>query len=462
MEGIFKSQRQAYLDDPYPKIDLRVELLSKLKFLLQENATEIARAIAKDFTHRAYQESYFLEVFPSIHAIKYYIKHTKRLAKPRKRSVDLLFQPANAWIFPQPKGIVGIIVPWNYPLFLAMSPLAGAIAAGNRVMIKMSEYSTHLGELLVRLFNKAGISENQIAIINGDVEIAKKFNSLAFSHLLFTGSTNVGKLVMGAASQNLTPVTLELGGKSPAILSKTMNEAYFSRLFMGKLFNAGQTCIAPDYLFIPKGWEKKVRMAVKECISKHYPNSTTTKDYSCVINENQLKRLNEYLDDAKEKGASIETIGKGQDKYMPLSIVFDVNQDMRLMNEEIFGPILPIMTYDSFAQVISYINNKGNPLSLYYFGNDKSEIKMLQSDTISGALSINDTLIHGALNTLPFGGVGASGMGCYHGQEGFDTFSQLKPVFKRNRFSPVSFLYPPYGKMIKIFLKFIGGLKIKE
>jgi coniferyl-aldehyde dehydrogenase len=461
MQQQFEKQRQAYSDNPYPSIEDRISLLKHLKSLLQTYAKDIAQVIQKDFGHRSIDETYLLEVFPSVQSINHNIKHVKKWAKKRRRKIELLFLPASAYLKPQPLGVVGIIVPWNYPLYLAISPLACAIAAGNRVMIKMSEQSPHLGQFLKKLFADAGIGEEKICIINGDVEIAKQFNQLPLNHLLFTGSTRVGKMVMQTASKNLTPVTLELGGKSPTILSKTMKDAYFKRLFSGKFFNAGQTCVAPDYLFIPKGWEQKIGTQLKQYLERYYPNYPNTNDYSCLISTDHETRLKEMLEDAKQKGARLEELPPStQNKKMPLTLAFDVSNDMQLMQEEIFGPILPIKTYDKFEDVIEYIKRQDNPLALYYFGEDKQEKALLEEQTLSGALTINDTIMHVAMDDLPFGGVGASGIGRYHSIEGFDTFSQLKPVFTQRRFSGFTFMYPPYGGLVRFFLKYIAGLKL--
>lgn len=463
LKSQFDALKTMHQLSPYPEVNRRIAVLNLLKKSLQTHAEDLVKAVFQDFSHRARMETLFLELFPAIKAINYCIKHSKSWMRKRRRKVSWLFAPAHAHQMPQPLGVVGIMVPWNYPLYLAIVPMAYALAAGNRVMVKMSELSPQTGRLLDGLIKEAGLSD-YIDIVNGEVEVAKEFASLPFGHLLFTGSTAVGKQVMRAASDNLTPVTLELGGKSPAVISKTVNEAYFDRLLMGKLFNAGQTCIAPDYLMIPKGWESKLANFAKQFIQNRYPQLMSNQDYSAIISEDHKNRLLDLLEDAKRKGADVQMLGdlKPQSRKIPLALVFNVDPSMRIMQEELFGPILPVMTYGHFKEAIQWINRLPNPLALYYFGADKDEIEALKKQTLSGSLSINETIIHIAVDDLPFGGVGASGMGVYHGREGFDIFSQLKPVFVQSRFSPFSWFYPPYGKLMRLLLTRLGGLQLKE
>ena len=282
-----------------------------------------------------------------------------------------------------------------------------------------------------------------------------------FNHLLFTGSTQVGKQVMKAAGDNLTPITLELGGKSPAVLSKTMNSKYFSRLFMGKMFNAGQTCIAPDYLLVPDHWPDIVEAEFQEFLQIHYPELINNQNYSNIISEKHKQRILDLVKDAQDKGARVVEFGElKEDSFkLPLYLIFNVTPDMAVMNEELFGPILPVLTYTTFREAIDYINSGPNPLAIYYFGKDKEEMHQIQLHTLSGALLINDTVVHAGIDDLPFGGVGASGMGHYHGQEGFDTFSKLKPIMFQRRFSPMFLMYPPYGKLLHFILHVLGGIK---
>jgi len=456
----FLAMQAAHSGNRYPSLCERKNWLLTLKKALQKDAQTLAAAINKDFTHRSVEESLFLEIFPTIQAIHFCLGNMKRWMKDRRRKVSWLMQPAHAYLSPQPLGVVGNISPWNYPLYLSLVPAIYALAAGNKVMIKMSELSPNTGLALQTLIQSIGL-EKQLVIVTGGVDIAKEFATLPFGHLLFTGSSKVGKQVMRAASDNLTPVTLELGGKSPAILSKTMNPAYFKRLFMGKLFNAAQTCVAPDYLLIPTGWENKIEVEFKNFINLHYPQLMANADYTSIISASHKQRLMNLVEDARAKGARVVVFGESTDdsSKMPMYLLFDVSNDMQVMKEEIFGPVLPVCSYNNISQAIDIINADTNPLALYYFGEDKDEIELIKKTTLSGALTINDTIMQVAIDDLPFGGVGHSGMGRYHGQEGFDSFSQLKPVMVQRRLSPISFMYPPYGKFFQFFLSKIGGIK---
>jgi coniferyl-aldehyde dehydrogenase len=459
----FKALEHQCKLNPFPTFEERKKILCAVKKMLQEEAYTIAEAVNKDFTHRSIDETLFLEIFPTINAINYCLKKMKHWMKRRTRDVSWLFLPASAYVIPQPLGVIGNLVPWNYPVYLSVVPAIYALAAGNRVMIKMSELSTHTGLVLQSLFHSMGL-DNFIQVVNGDIETSKQFSRLPFRHLMFTGSTAVGKAVMSAASENLTPVTLELGGKSPAIVSSTMNVNYFKRLFIGKLFNAAQTCIAPDYLLVPEGWDSVVEEEFEQFIHVHYPELINNDNYSNIITQNHKQRLLDMIEDARLKGARIVSFGTedGSTNKIPVYLLFNVTDDMRVMKEEIFGPILPVLNYKTFDEAITYINASSNPLALYYFGENKQEKQTVQTRTLSGALTINDTLMHIAIDDLPFGGVGHSGMGQYHGQEGFDTFSKLKPVLVQKRFAPAVFLYPPYGRLMRLFLTLIAGIKPRK
>lgn len=458
----FKALQKEYQINPYPAYQERKRLLLTLKKALQEQAYDLADAVNKDFTHRAESETLFLEIFPIIKSINFCLKKMKGWMKNRNRDVSWLFIPAKAYVMPQPLGVVGNLVPWNYPIYLALVPAIYALAAGNRVMIKMSELSHHTGVALHKMIQGADMN-HFVSVVNGDIEVSKQFASLPFAHLMFTGSSAVGKLVMKAASENLTPVTLELGGKSPAILSSTMNHKYFNRLFMGKLFNAGQTCIAPDYLLAPVGWSDLIEEEFKRFMDTYYPHLMTNTEYSSMISRHHKQRLLELVDDARNKGARVVEFGENsQSNKLPFYLIFGARNDMRIMHEEIFGTILPVLTYRSFNEAVEFVNKAPNPLALYYFGEDNAEKRFIQTKTLSGALTINDTLIHIAIDDLPFGGVGNSGMGHYHGKEGFDTFSKLKPVFIQRRIATVTWLYPPYGRLMRLLLSCIGGIKMKK
>lgn len=460
---LFNELKCQYEQNPNLSFNERRRILITIKQGLQNNPYELAAAINKDFTHRSQQETLLLEVMPLINAIDYCLSNLKGWMKKRARSVPWTFAPSQAYVVPQPLGIVGNIVPWNYPLYLALAPVIYALSAGNRIMIKMSELAPNTGDALAQFVASLGLG-HAIIVVNGDVAVSKQFAALPFNHLIFTGSTAVGKLVMAAASEHLTPVTLELGGKSPAVLSLTMKRAYYTRLFMGKLFNAGQTCIAPDYLLVPPSMKNTVINELAYFIDKHYPSLMDNPHYSSLISPAHKSRVLGLIADARAKGAKIIEHGIPTDNSnkVPLYLVLDVNQDMRLMQEEIFGPILPVVCYDDFSDALSFINKLPNPLALYYFGEDSAERAEIECATLSGALTINDTLMHIAIDNLPFGGVGASGMGQYHGIEGFNSFSKLKPVFKQSRFAAISLLYPPYGSFFQLAVKWIGGIKRKR
>lgn len=464
LEKTFKELKQLHLDNNYPERQERLNQLKRLLALVQQHAEELAEAVSKDFAQRAREESLVLEIYPTVKAIQYCIRHCSGWMKKRRRHASWLYFPAYCYLYPQPLGVIGVMSPWNYPIYLALIPAAYALAAGNRVMVKMSELSTHTGKLLIQLLKQADL-DHHIQIINGDVAVSKVFAQLPFDHLIFTGSTPVGKLVMRAASENLTPVTLELGGKSPAVISPTVNPDHLGRLVMGKLFNAGQTCIAPDFLMIPTGWQQQLVERIKALVDGFYPHLLDNPNYSGIVNQHHRQRLMSLLEDAREKGAEVIAVGEtttDNTAKLPLYLVFKVNSTMRIMQEEIFGPIWPVMTWQNFSEVLAQIRAMPHPLALYYFGQDQQEMRQLRAQTLSGALSINETVIHISVDDLPFGGVGASGMGNYHGREGFDSLSCVKPVFVQRRFSAMKWLYPPYGRFLHFFLRWMGGIRIKK
>jgi coniferyl-aldehyde dehydrogenase len=362
---------------------------------------------------------------------------------------------AKAEVVYQPKGVVGVIAPWNFPVGMVMVPMAGILAAGNRAMIKPSEFTERVAEVFAEAVPKY-FADEEMAVFTGGVEVGTAFSSLAFDHLIFTGATSVGKHIMRAAAENLVPVTLELGGKSPTFVSRSADKKKTGeRIAMGKMMNAGQICLAPDYLLVAKDQESDVIENLKAGVSSMYPTLLANDDYTSVVNGRNYERLQGYLTDAKEKGAElIEVNPAGEDfkssngNKMPLTILRGVNDDMKVMQEEIFGPILPVMTYDSIDGAIDYVNSHDRPLGLYYFGNDKAEEQKVLTRTISGGVTVNDVLFHNAMEDLPFGGVGPSGMGNYHGQDGFKTFSHMRAVYRQPGLdiAKLSGFKPPYGK----------------
>ena len=450
LPALLEQQRRAFQADPYPSAADRVQWLDALHRLLASNQQAIIEAISADFGNRSADETRLAEIMPSLHGIHYARRRLRRWMKPARRSVGLAFQPASAKVVYQPLGVVGIIVPWNYPLYLTIGPLIGALAAGNRVMLKMSESTPATGLLLKDLLAQI-FPEDQVAVVLGEADVGIAFSRLPFDHLLFTGSTSIGRQVMRAAAENLTPVTLELGGKSPAIVSTTVPlDDAAERIAFGKTLNAGQTCVAPDYVLVPRARLDGFIEAYRQVTRRFYPQLADNPDYTSIINARQHARLQDYLDDAQAKGARLLPLfEQGQERRMPHHLLLDVNDEMRVMQNEIFGPLLPVVPYDDLEQALAYVNARPRPLALYYFGYDKAEQQTVLNRTHSGGVCLNDTLLHVAQDDLPFGGVGPSGMGHYHGHEGFLTFSKAKGVFIKQRFNAARMIYPPYGKALQ-------------
>ncbi|MDN6856956.1 coniferyl aldehyde dehydrogenase [Pseudomonas sp. CAN2814] len=450
LETLLERQRQAYRANPMPDAGQRIQWLKSLANLLVTEQKAIIDAINADFSNRSADETLLAEVMPSLHGVHYAAKRVKKWMKPSRRSVGMQFMPASAKVIYQPLGVVGVIVPWNYPLFLAIGPLTGALAAGNRVMIKMSESTPESARVLKELLGKV-FPEDLVAVVQGEVDVGVAFSKLPFDHLLFTGATSVGKHVMRAAAENLTPVTLELGGKSPAIVSASvpMKDAA-ERIAFGKSLNAGQTCVAPDYVLVPQNRVDEFVESYREVVQGFFPKLENNPDYTAIINERQLSRLNGYLADAQARGATVVPLyPQAQGRRLPQALVLNVTDEMKIMQEEIFGPLLPVIPYQNLDQALSYINERDRPLALYFFGYDKREQDHVLAQTHSGGVCLNDTLLHVAQDDMPFGGVGPSGMGHYHGHEGFLTFSKAKGVFSKPRFNAARVIYPPYGKSLQ-------------
>jgi coniferyl-aldehyde dehydrogenase len=450
LERLFDRQRRAFAANPMPAAEQRRQWLDALRQLLSEERQTLIEAISADFGHRSADETLLAELMPSLHNIHYARRHLKKWMRASRRSVGMAFQPASAKVVYQPVGVVGVIVPWNYPLYLAIGPLVGALAAGNRVMLKLSESTPATGHLLKTLFARI-FPEDLVAVVLGEAEVGMAFSRLAFDHLLFTGATSVGRHVMRAAADNLTPVTLELGGKSPAIVAQDVPIGDAAeRIAFGKTLNAGQTCVAPDYVLVPQDRVTDFVEAYRQAVTRFYPTLTDNPDYTAIINPRHVARLNSYVADATSKGARVIPLFEhGQGRRMPFSLVLDVSDDMLVMQDEIFGPLLPIVPYERIEQALDYINQRPRPLALYYFGYNKGEQQRVLEQTHSGGVCLNDTLLHVAQDDLPFGGSGASGMGHYHGHEGFLTFSKAKGVFIKQRFNAARLIYPPYGKAIQ-------------
>lgn len=462
LEIRFARLQKAARREPDPPFELRARRLRTLDCLLRDNADALAEAVRQDFGNRSRAETRLLELFPCHAALADALAHLRRWMRPQRRRISTWFKPARAELRFQPLGAVGIIVPWNYPIYLAVAPLAGALAAGNRVLIKMSELTPATSRLLARLIARH-FSDDEVSVVEGDAQVAQAFAQLPFDHLLFTGSTQVGRHVMRAAAEHLVPVTLELGGKSPAIMGKSANfDHAVERIIVGKTLNAGQTCIAPDYVLLPAGREQDFIETARRVVARCYPNIVTTPDYTTIINDRHYARLSGYVDEAREQGAEIVELVPGavsdplSRRLFPL-VLHGVNDGLRVMQDEIFGPLLPLVPYGDLDQAIEYVNARPRPLALYCFETDWSCIDKVLKQTVSGGVTINDTLLHIAQDDLPFGGVGPSGMGCYHGFEGFKTFSVQKAVFRQSRFSAIGLFKPPYGtlfdRLTKILLR---------
>lgn len=449
LERVFSIQRAAHLAQPYPDAEVRKQRLVRLEKTILDSRSVIEDAISADFGNRSKMETLALEILSSIEDIRHAKKRLSTWMKKERRPGSLNTWPGRAEIIKQPLGVIGIVVPWNYPLFLAISPLVGALAAGNRAMLKMSEFTPRFSQLFAELIAKT-FAEDEVHVITGSADVARAFVSKPFDHILFTGSTSVGRSVMQAAAANLTPVTLELGGKSPTIIADDIAlERVAASIVFGKLVNAGQTCIAPDYVLVNENRVQAFVDIARQTAMRLYPSLENNPDYTCVVNERQAERLRRYVEDAQQKGATLmplhdETTASDSRKLTPLAIT-KVTDDMLVMQEEIFGPLLPIVSYRTIDEAIDFVNRHPRPLALYIYSDDSSLVDKILHATTSGGAVVNDVMMHVIQNDLPFGGVGPSGMGHYHGKEGFDTFSKVKGVFRQARFNGGSFLRPPYG-----------------
>lgn len=438
----------------------REAALSALHVLLRENQSLICEAIAQDFAgQRATPETLLGEFFPLYEELRFIQKHFKKWLKPKKCKTDIWYKPANLSIYSQALGCVGIIAPWNFPLLLSLSPMVAAIAAGNQIWLKLSEYTPHFSGLLIKLM-KQYLSDYPIYFVQGDASVAADFSALPFDHLLFTGATAVGKQVMAAASQNLTPLTLELGGKSPVLLSANYPlKSFCENLLRAKLFNAGQICIAPDYLLLPQQLSDTFQTLAKKTVRKFYPNWKNNKDYTYIINAKQKTRLDVLVADALEKGAVyfplVETAGEDPQQYTP-ALLLNVNDQMRVMQEEIFGPLLPVKYIANWEEGIAYIVKKPRPLTVYGFSLDDNEKQCLLKKTHSGSIAFNTVLSQIIQNRAPFGGIGDSGFGRYRGRFGVETFSHQKTVFQQShRLRTDGMLTPPYGRFFYFLLRWM-------
>jgi coniferyl-aldehyde dehydrogenase len=439
---------------PSPALAERLDRLRRLRAAISENEARFEQTISADFGHRCTTETAIAETMLVLGEIRHATKSLKKWMAPQRVATTLQFLPAKNRLIPQPLGVVGIIAPWNYPLQLTLAPAVGALAAGNRVMIKPSELAPRFSALLREVIS-AKFDATEMVVTGIDDDIAQAFAALPFDHLLFTGSTRVGRLVAEAAGRNLTPVTLELGGKSPAIIDRSadLGEAA-ERIAYGKLLNAGQTCIAPDYALVPEASVQDFAEKLQGQMRRMFGTSPENKDYTSIISDRHYARLEDLVTDAAAKGARIMQAAKPGDpawkskRKFPPTVIVGASPEMTVMQEEIFGPLLPVVGYRDATGPIAHVNAHDRPLALYWFGKDTTARDEVLARTVSGGVTVNDCLFHFAQAKQPMGGIGASGSGAYHGEWGFRTFSKLKPVFYRSPFNRLADLYPPYGAKI--------------
>lgn len=458
-------QRSAFLKDGPPSLRERRARLSKLRAAVLAHRSEIGDAVSADFGHRSLHETDLMELVGVVQSIDYLRRKLRRFMKPERRHVGLVYRAGHARVEYQPKGVVGVMAPWNYPVSLLLIPLATALAAGNRVMLKPSELTPRTSEVIRRMLADT-FPADEVAVVLGGPEVGAAFSGLAFDHLLFTGSTTVGRKVMKAASDNLVPLTLELGGKSPAIVARGhVDDRTMGSLVFGKLSNGGQTCVAPDYALVHADDLETFVAQYDTTVARFYPDGPTGADYTSIVNDRHYDRLRHLIEEAREQGARVIEMGVNpaaaadRPRTLAPTLILEANDSAAVMREEIFGPILPVRTYRTIDEVIDYVNERPRPLALYYFGAQDADCDTLLMRTTSGNVGINNTLMHVAQDDLPFGGVGPSGMGAYHGIEGFRAMSHAKGVFVQGRWNLPSLLRAPFGKCADLALAFTLGAK---
>ena len=457
MQAVLDRQKKAYLSEGAVSAETRIDRIDRAIDILKTHGTKLSEAMAADFGHRSIDQSKMTDIDGSIGPLESSKKQLRKWMRPEKRKTmfPLGLFGGRSRIEYQPLGVVGCISPWNFPVQLTFAPLAGVFAAGNRTMIKPSEFTVQTSELMKELF-AAAFDEEEVAVFTGGPDVGGSFSRLPFDHLLFTGATSIAKHVMRAAAENLVPVTLELGGKSPVIIGKSANlELAATNIMAGKTMNAGQICLAPDYVILPEESRDEFVKHATNSVAKMFPNIKDNPDYTSIVNERHFDRLNGYIDDAKEKGANVVEINPADEDFsqqeyhrIPPTLILDPTDDMKVMQDEIFGPILPIKQYKDVKETLEYVNSKDRPLGLYYFGQDSAEEREVLTRTTSGGVTVNDVIMHIAQEDLPFGGVGPSGMGSYHGYDGFKNFSHAKAIYSQS--TTVSKLAaamrPPYKK----------------
>lgn len=457
LEALLRRQQQAFVSSRPEPLSMRADRIRRAMALLKDNGEILCKAISADFGNRSNAQSMITDIAATVNAGKYSLKHMEEWAKPEKRKVQfpLGLLGAKAQLRFEPKGVVGILSPWNFPVNLAFAPLMQVFAAGNRAMIKPSEFTERTSTLMQELVEEY-FTPDELVVVTGGPEIAAQFSALAFDHLVFTGSTETGRRVMEAAAKNLVPVTLELGGKSPVFLGRSADFARAGeRIALGKMMNAGQICLSPDYMYVPEDKEQDAIGAVTKGVEAMYPRLLDNDDYASIVSDRHFDRLQSVVADARDKGAEVIEVNPGGEDFsntnarkMPLTILRNVTDDMKAMREELFGPVLPVKTYRAIDEAIDYVNAHDRPLGLYYFGNDDGEREQVLTRTISGGVTVNDVIFHVSMDDLPFGGIGPSGIGSYHAVEGFREFSHARSVYTQPKIdiARLGGFKPPYGK----------------
>lgn len=457
MLEILDRQKQSYLAEGVVSAETRIDRIDRSINLLKKYGTELCEAMAADFGHRSLQQSKMTDIDGSIGPLEHAKKNLQRWMRPEKRKTmfPLNLFGSRSRVEYQPLGVIGCISPWNFPVQLTFAPLSGIFAAGNRTMIKPSEFTPETSALMAKMFAEA-YNEDEVAVLIGGAEVGSAFSTLPFDHLLFTGATSIAKHVMRAASENLVPVTLELGGKSPVIIGENANiELTAANIMAGKTMNAGQICLAPDYVFVPESRADDFVAAAQASVKKMFADIKDNPDYTSIVNERHYTRITGYIEDARSKGATIVEINPADEDFsqqqhhrIPPTLIMDPTDDMTVMQEEIFGPVLPVKKYSAIEEPIQYINAHPRPLGLYYFGQDNAEETKVLSHTTSGGVTVNDVIMHITQEDLPFGGVGPSGMGSYHGYDGFKTFSHAKAIYSQSKTVSklAAAMRPPYKK----------------
>jgi coniferyl-aldehyde dehydrogenase len=451
LQACLDFQRRAWRKQGPLTRERREQALEDLAQEVVRHGDGFAQAISQDFGHRSSHETRLADLYPVVAALRHARKNLRKWMRPRRRPIHIMFQPGSGRVVHQALGVVGIISPWNYPVQLTLLPLVGALAAGNRAMIKPSELTPRTSALLEQVIGEVFASD-EVAVLQGGTDTARAFSQLEFDHLFFTGSTSVGRQVMREAAENLVPVTLELGGKSPVIVAPDHPVGKAAeRIAVGKLFSAGQTCIAPDYILVPRRSEAAFIDAYADAVGRLYPTLKDNPDYTSIVNERHYERIRELVADARTHGATVREINPAREvleasgrKIAP-TVLSQVPEHAQVMHDEIFGPVLPVIPYDSLDDAIGFVNDRPHPLALYLFSHDGRTIERVLERTVSGGACVNDTLLHCVQEELPFGGIGPSGMGAYHGEAGFRTFSHAKSVFRQSRWNGAGMTKPPYG-----------------